>query len=75
MEATEGLETIAKKMKPIDKLIFLAFAEGQNPFSKSLMARVDKEMNLKGVASNIRRSVTRLSCHERSIQTMGETVR
>lgn len=61
LEATEGLEAIAKKMKPIDKLIFLALAEGQNPFSKGLMARVDKETNLKGVASNVQRSITRLS--------------
>jgi hypothetical protein len=61
MEATEDFEGIAKRMKPIDRLVFLALSEGANPFSKELMARIDRETSVKGVQSNIQRAIKRLS--------------
>jgi len=61
MEATEDFEGISKRLKPIDRLVFLALCKGTNPFSKELMARIDKETDVKGVASNIQRAIKRLS--------------
>lgn len=61
MEATEDFEGIAKRLKPIDKLIFLALCRGDNPFSKEMMARIDKETEVKGVPANIQRAIKRLS--------------
>ena len=61
MEATENFEGISKRLKPIDKLVFLALCQGVNPFSKDLMARIDKETEVKGIASNIQRAIKRLS--------------
>ena len=61
MEATEDFEGISKKLKPIDRLVFLALCKGTTPFSKELMARIDKETDVKGVASNIQRAIKRLS--------------
>ena len=61
MEASEDFEGIARRMKPIDKLVFLALCEGANPFSKDLMARIDQETDVKGVQSNIQRAIKRLS--------------
>lgn len=60
MEATEDFEGVSKRLKPIDRLVFLALSQGKNPFSKALMARIDKETEVKGVASNIQRSIKRL---------------
>ncbi|MGC1508700.1 MAG: hypothetical protein WA819_09745, partial [Ketobacter sp.] len=34
MDAAEGFEEISKKMKTIDRLVFLALCEGKNPYSK-----------------------------------------
>lgn len=61
MESAENFEGLAKRMKPIDRLVFLALCEGSNPFSKELMARIDRETGVKGVQSNIQRSIGRLS--------------
>lgn len=61
LDAAEGLESIAQKMRPIDRIVFLALAEGKNPFSKELLAKVDKKSNVKGVPSNIQRAIARLS--------------
>lgn len=61
MEATEGFATIALRMKPIDKLIFLALCQGESPFSKEIMARVEAETEVKGIASNVQRAISRLS--------------
>jgi hypothetical protein len=40
--------------------MFLALCNGATPFSKELMARIDKETDVKGVASNIQRAIKRL---------------
>ena len=61
MEDAERFDAISKKMKPIDKIVFLELCEGGNPFSKDLMVRIDKETNVKGVQSNIQRAIHRLS--------------
>lgn len=61
MEATEGFEGLAKKMKPIDRIVFLALCANTNPFSRELMSKIDKETDVKGVQSNIQRSIKRLS--------------
>jgi hypothetical protein len=61
MEAAEDFEGISRRMKAIDKLVFLALSRGTNPFSKELMARIDKETEVKGVQSNIQRAIKRLS--------------
>ena len=61
IEAAEDLEGIAKRMKSVDKLVFLALCEGANPFSKELMSRVDQETSVKGVPSNIQRAIKRLA--------------
>ena len=61
MEATEGFEGISKRMKPIDKLVFLALCAGINPFSKELMAKIGSETEVKGVPSNVQRAIKRLS--------------
>ncbi len=61
MEATEDFEGISKRLKPIDKLVFLALCQGANPYSKELMAKIDKDAGIKGVPSNIQRAIKRLS--------------
>lgn len=61
IEATDDFEGIAKRMKPIDRLVFMALCAGNNPFSKELMAKVSQETNVKGVQSNIQRAIKRLS--------------
>lgn len=61
MEATEDFEGLAKRMKPIDRLVFLALCDGASPFSKDLMARIDKETDVRGVQSSIQRAIKRLS--------------
>lgn len=61
MEATEDFEGLAKRMKPIDRVVFLALCEGTNPFSKKLMAKIDQKTDVKGVQSNIQRAIKRLS--------------
>lgn len=61
MEATEDFEGIAQRLKPIDKVVFLALCRGTNPYSKELMTKVGKETSVKGVPSNIQRSIKRLS--------------
>ena len=61
LDAAEGLESIAQKMRPIDRIVFLALAEGKNPFSRELLAKVAMESNVKGVPSNIQRAIARLS--------------
>lgn len=61
MEAAEGFEVIAKRMKPIDRIVFLALCDRKNPFSKALMAQIDRETTNKGIPPNIQRSIQRLS--------------
>jgi predicted transcriptional regulator len=61
MEATEDFGSVANKIKPIDRIVFLALCEGMNPFSRELMAKISHETNVKGVQSNIQRAIQRLS--------------
>lgn len=61
MEAAEGFEAVAKGLKPIDRIVFMTLCDGKNPFSRDLLARIDKETNVKGVPPNIQRSIQRLS--------------
>ncbi|MCF6235465.1 MAG: hypothetical protein L3J70_03700 [Gammaproteobacteria bacterium] len=61
LEAAEGFEDIAKRMKVIDRIVFLALSEGDNPFSKELLSKIDKETSVKGIPSNIQRSIKRLA--------------
>ena len=60
MEATEDFEGIDQRMKPIDRMVFLALCDGANIFSKEFMDKVDKESNVRGIQSNIQRSIARL---------------
>lgn len=60
MDAAEDYEGIAKQLKPADRLIFLALCDDENPFSQGVLKRVDQETQVKGVASNIQRSLQRL---------------
>lgn len=61
MVAAEGFEDTARRLKPIDRLVFLALAEGSSPYAKELLARISQETNVKGVPSNVQRSIQRLS--------------
>lgn len=60
IEVAEGFELIAKKLKPIDKIIFLALSSGNSPFSKDLLEKIDRETDVKGVYPNVQRSLKRL---------------
>ena len=60
IEAAEDFPGIAKRMKPIDQIVFLALCEDENPFGQELMSKIDKETKVKGVQSNIQRSIKRL---------------
>lgn len=60
IEAAEGFEQIAKKLRPIDKIVFLALASGHSPFSKELLQKIDRETKTKGVYPNVQRSLKRL---------------
>ena len=60
IEAAEDFKDHARRMKPIDRLVFLALCDGVNPFSKELMARIDVETAVKGIPPNIQRAIRRL---------------
>lgn len=60
IEAAEGLDLVVKKLKPIDKLVFLVLAGGDSPFSKEALSKVDKETLVRGIPSNVQRSLKRL---------------
>jgi hypothetical protein len=61
MEAAEGLEATATKMKAIDRVVFLGLCEGLSPFSQEMLARVDSQTEVKGIAPNVQRALSRLS--------------
>ncbi len=61
LEAAEGFEDIAKRMKAIDKIVYLALSDSKNPFSKKLLSKIDKETSVKGIPSNIQRAIKRLA--------------
>ena len=60
IEAAEDFEQIAKKLRPIDKIVFLALSSGHSPFSKELLQKIDRETSVKGVYPNVQRSLKRL---------------
>lgn len=60
LEASEGFEDIAKRMKPIDHIVFLALSNGKSPFSKSLLTQIDQKTQIKGIVANVQRSLKRL---------------
>jgi uncharacterized linocin/CFP29 family protein len=61
MEAAEGLEATAKKMRAIDRIVFLGLCEGLSPFSREMLARIDRQTEVKGIAPNVQRAISRLS--------------
>ncbi len=61
LEAAEGFESVVKKLKPIDRIVFLALCAEKNPFSIELMEQIGRETSVKGVAANVQRSIQRLS--------------
>lgn len=60
IEAAEGLDVVAKKLKPIDRFVFLTLAAGESPFSKVALSKIDKETSVRGIPSNVQRSLQRL---------------
>jgi hypothetical protein len=60
MEIAEGYEQLAQTLKPIDKLLFSALCEGQSPFNKALLERIERETQVKGIPPNVQRSLKRL---------------
>lgn len=60
IETTEEFENTAQKMKPIDKIVFSALASGQSPFSKALLEKIQNKTSIKGIVSNVQRSLQRL---------------
>ncbi|MCW5590220.1 MAG: hypothetical protein KIT27_11240 [Legionellales bacterium] len=60
IEAAEGFEEIKKNMKPIDKIVYLGLSSGKSPFSNELLSEIDQKTSVKGVYSNVQRSLKRL---------------
>lgn len=60
LEKASNIEVIAKKLKPIDIIVFLTITEDKSPFTSDVLARIEKETPVKGVSSNVQRSITRL---------------
>lgn len=56
----EGLEELAQTLKPIDKIVFLAIAEGRSPFTQEVLSQIDRQTRYKGVSSNVQKSIQRL---------------
>ena len=61
MQAAENFAGISSKMKPIDKIVFLGLCQEISPYSEKIIERVERETTLKGIASNIQRSLQRLA--------------
>ncbi|MCZ6803428.1 MAG: hypothetical protein O7D86_05725 [Proteobacteria bacterium] len=60
LDATEDFDNIAKRMKPIDKIIYLALSDDKNPFTTELLSKIDRETSIKGISPNVQRSIKRL---------------
>jgi len=73
MEASEGFTELANSMKPIDILVFAALCENQSPFSEEILKKVANETELKGIASNVQRSLNRLKNSNIISQTVSRT--
>ncbi|MBB72771.1 MAG: hypothetical protein CMF50_10285 [Legionellales bacterium] len=60
IEAAEGFDSIKKKMKPIDYIVFDALSSEKSPFSKELLDKIERETKIRGIYSNVQRSLRRL---------------
>lgn len=60
IEATEDFAGLAKTLKPIDKLLYLALSADKNPFGKEFLHEVEQKTEVKGVPGNVQRSLQRL---------------
>ncbi len=60
IEAAEDFQQIIKKLKPIDKIVYLALSEGKSPFAKTLLKKIELETSVKGIYPNVQRSLQRL---------------
>lgn len=60
IEAAEGFENIYNKMRTIDKIVFLALSSNENVFSKKMFKKIEEMSSVKGIPSNIQRSIKRL---------------
>ena len=60
IEAAEGFGKLSKKLRQIDRVVFLALSKGESPFSNALLQKIDRETPVKGIYSNVQRSIKRL---------------
>jgi predicted transcriptional regulator len=60
MEASKGFLELAKTMKPIDSIVYKALCENKSPFTEEMLKKVESGTDLKGIASNVQRSINRL---------------
>ncbi|MFT7186600.1 MAG: hypothetical protein ACI84K_002003 [Pseudohongiellaceae bacterium] len=75
MEASEGFSELAKTMKSIDIIVYKALCENKSPFSEDILSRVANETELKGIASNVQRSINRLKNSNIISQTVSRSYR
>ena len=75
MEASEGFPEIATALKPIDKIVFEALCDNQSPFSEEVLKTIANETELKGIASNVQRSINRLKNSNIISQTISRSYR
>jgi len=73
MEASEGFTALANSMKPIDTIIYNALCENKSPYSEDILNRIANETELKGIASNVQRSINRLKSSNIISQTVSRT--
>jgi len=73
MEASQGFLELANSMKPIDMIVFAALCENKSPFSEEILKKIASETELKGIASNVQRSINRLKNSNIISQTVSRT--
>jgi hypothetical protein len=61
LAAADDFEGTAKRMKPIDRIVFVALCKGESPYTKEMLRRIGMETDVKGIAPNVQRSIKRLS--------------
>lgn len=75
MEASEGFADLAKTMKPIDIIVYKALCENKSPFTEDMLKTIEKDTELKGIASNVQRSINRLKSANVISQTVSRSYR
>lgn len=60
LNAAEGFEETAQKMKPVDRLVFLELADSGNPFSRAMLDRIEAQTSNKGIPGTVQRAIARL---------------